>query len=127
MTLKLHTAAFFIGISNAFGFLCRLRRGFGPQMQGVAPDVPITGNTCLKASCSTDRNSFVETLMPARTCEGHCNCYSTIIWGADGARSIRHRLAYHAAAELDRRGIATPTGAKWSAMAVSRIRERLAA
>lgn len=32
-----------------------------------------------------------------------------------------------AAAELDRRGIATPTGAAWSAMAVSRIRDRLAA
>jgi hypothetical protein len=31
-----------------------------------------------------------------------------------------------AAAELNRRGIATPTGAKWSAMAVSRVRERLA-
>jgi DNA invertase Pin-like site-specific DNA recombinase len=32
-----------------------------------------------------------------------------------------------AAAELDRRGIATPSGAKWNAMAVSRVRERLAA
>jgi Resolvase, N terminal domain len=32
-----------------------------------------------------------------------------------------------AAAELDRCGIATPTGAKWSAMAVSRVRERLGA
>jgi DNA invertase Pin-like site-specific DNA recombinase len=31
-----------------------------------------------------------------------------------------------AAAELDRRGIATPTGGKWSAMAVLRIRKRLA-
>jgi hypothetical protein len=31
-----------------------------------------------------------------------------------------------AAAELDRRGIATPSGAKWSAMAVLRVRERLA-
>jgi DNA invertase Pin-like site-specific DNA recombinase len=31
-----------------------------------------------------------------------------------------------AAAELDKRGIATPSGAKWSAMAVLRVRERLA-
>jgi hypothetical protein len=31
-----------------------------------------------------------------------------------------------AAAELDRRGIATPSGAKWSAMAVLRVGERLA-
>jgi DNA invertase Pin-like site-specific DNA recombinase len=31
-----------------------------------------------------------------------------------------------AAAELDRRGIATPSGGKWSAMAVSRVRERIA-
>jgi Recombinase len=31
-----------------------------------------------------------------------------------------------AAAELERRGIATPTGAPWSAMAVLRIRNRLA-
>jgi DNA invertase Pin-like site-specific DNA recombinase len=32
-----------------------------------------------------------------------------------------------AAAELDRRGVATPSGAQWSAMAVLRVRERLAA
>jgi hypothetical protein len=31
-----------------------------------------------------------------------------------------------AAAELDRRGVATPNGGPWSAMAVSRIRKRLA-
>jgi hypothetical protein len=31
-----------------------------------------------------------------------------------------------AAAELDQRGIATPTGGQWSAMAVLRIRKRLA-
>jgi DNA invertase Pin-like site-specific DNA recombinase len=31
-----------------------------------------------------------------------------------------------AATELDRRGITTPSGAKWSAMAVLRVRERLA-
>jgi len=31
-----------------------------------------------------------------------------------------------AAGELDRRGIATLSGAKWSAMAVLRVRERLA-
>ena len=31
-----------------------------------------------------------------------------------------------AAAELDRRGIATSTGAKWSAMAVLRVRGQLA-
>jgi DNA invertase Pin-like site-specific DNA recombinase len=32
-----------------------------------------------------------------------------------------------AAAELDKRGIATPSGAPWNAMAVLRVRERLAA
>jgi hypothetical protein len=31
-----------------------------------------------------------------------------------------------AAAELDRRGVAPPTGGRWSAMAVLRIRKRLA-
>jgi hypothetical protein len=37
-------------------------------------------------------------------------------------------LSTHAAAaELDRRGVATPTGAKWSAMAVLRVRKRLTA
>jgi len=49
---------------------------------------------------------------------------------AEALRSVFAELAdmttRAAAAELDRRGVATPTGAPWSAMAVSRVRERLA-
>jgi hypothetical protein len=49
---------------------------------------------------------------------------------AEALRSVFAELAdlsaRAAAAELDRRGIATPSGAKWSAMAVLRVRERLA-
>jgi hypothetical protein len=49
---------------------------------------------------------------------------------AEALRSVFAELAdlsaRAAAPELDRRGIATPSGAKWSAMAVLRVRERLA-
>jgi hypothetical protein len=49
---------------------------------------------------------------------------------AEALRPVFVELAYlstrAAAAALDRRGIATPSGAKWSAMAVLRVRERLA-
>ena len=49
---------------------------------------------------------------------------------AEALRSVFAELAgmstHAAAAELDKRGIATPTGAKWSAMTVLRVRKRLA-
>ncbi len=49
---------------------------------------------------------------------------------AEALRSVFAELAGMStravAAELDRRGIATPSGAAWSAMAVLRVRERLA-
>ena len=49
---------------------------------------------------------------------------------AEALRSVFAELAgmstHVAAAELDKRGIATPTGAKWSAMTVLRVRKRLA-
>jgi DNA invertase Pin-like site-specific DNA recombinase len=49
---------------------------------------------------------------------------------ADALRPVFVELAdlstRAAAAELDRRGVAMPSGAKWSAMAVLRVRERLA-
>jgi DNA invertase Pin-like site-specific DNA recombinase len=49
---------------------------------------------------------------------------------AEALRSVFEELAGMTmradAAELDRRGVATPTGAKWSSVAVMRVRERLA-
>jgi hypothetical protein len=53
-----------------------------------------------------------------------------LIERAEALRSVFVELAdlstRAAAAELDKRGIATPSRAKWSAMEVLRVRERLA-
>jgi hypothetical protein len=56
------------------------------------------------------------------------DCFATALKQAELYRKLGTGLSTHpAAAELDRRGVSTPTGAKWSAMAVLRVRKRLAA
>jgi DNA invertase Pin-like site-specific DNA recombinase len=57
--------------------------------------------------------------------------YDAVVERAEALRPVFAELAgmstRAAAAELDKRGIATLSGAKWSAMAVLRVREQLAA